>query len=247
MAGNPYTESGAKFQIPDMLANRADIYNLGDIIGDTEDLFKLSLIENALTANPILQQLSSKNFDDVYTLLQRLETGNDELQLKGNHSSRELEEYTLILKKVLKIRNTVIKVNAAYIKSAAMDDAYRTEPAFKLQGSYRDMNKLVAKVVPVMNENELQTLLLSHYESESQTLTAAAEANLLKYKELIGDLHDEDATRWETIKETFVKNNKLKGFGDANEMAQLLAQLMQFSDNLEGIKNVLQQGFLKKD
>lgn len=128
-----------------------------------------------------------------------------------------------------------------------MDDAYRTEPAFKLQGSYRDMNKLVAKVVPVMNENELQTLLLSHYESESQTLTAAAEANLLKYKELIGDLHDEDATRWETIKETFVKNNKLKGFGDANEMAQLLAQLMQFSDNLEGIKNVLQQGFLKKD
>mgnify|MGYP000707585641 CR=1 FL=1 len=40
---------------------------------------------------------------------------------------------------------------------------------------------------------------------------------------------------------------QLKGFGDANEMAQLLAQLMQFSDNLEGIKNVLQQGFLKKD
>ena len=28
MAGNPYTESGEKFQIPDMLANRADIYNL---------------------------------------------------------------------------------------------------------------------------------------------------------------------------------------------------------------------------
>jgi len=247
MAGNPYTESGAKFQIPDMLANRADIYNLGDIIGDTEDLFKLSLIENALTANPILQQLSSKNFDDVYTLLQRLETGNDELQLKGNHSSRELEEYTLILKKVLKIRNTVLKVNAAYIKSAAMDDAYRTEPAFKLQGSYRDMNKLVAKVVPVMNENELQTLLLSHYESESQTLTAAAEANLLKYKELTDNLVEEEIKRWTAIKETFVKNNKLKGFGDANEMAQLLAQLMHFSDNLEGIKNVLQQGFLKKD
>ena len=33
MAGNPYTESGDKFQIPDMLANRADIYNLGDILG----------------------------------------------------------------------------------------------------------------------------------------------------------------------------------------------------------------------
>ena len=30
MAGNPYTESGERFQIPDMLANRADTYNLGE-------------------------------------------------------------------------------------------------------------------------------------------------------------------------------------------------------------------------
>ena len=66
MAGNPYTESGDRFQIPDMLANRADIYNLGDIIGDTAHLFKLSLIENSLTSNPVLHQLSSKYFEDVY-------------------------------------------------------------------------------------------------------------------------------------------------------------------------------------
>jgi hypothetical protein len=33
MAGNPYTETGASFRIPDMLANRADTYNLGDILG----------------------------------------------------------------------------------------------------------------------------------------------------------------------------------------------------------------------
>ena len=26
MAGNPYTESGEKFRIPDMLSNRADTY-----------------------------------------------------------------------------------------------------------------------------------------------------------------------------------------------------------------------------
>ena len=245
MAGNPYTESGAKFQIPDMLANRADIYNLGDIIGDTADLFKLSLIENSLTANPVLQQLSSKNFEDVYTLLERLESGNEELQLKGNHSNREVEEYTSILEKVLKIRNTVLAVNTAYIKSAAMEDAYRTEPSFKLQGSYRDMNKLVAKVVPIMNDSELQTLLLSHYESEAQTLTGSAEANLLKYKELIDSISKEEQTRWTSIKETFVKNNKLKGFGNANEMAQVLAQMMLFSDNLEGIKQVLENGIKK--
>ena len=123
-----------------------------------------------------------------------------------------------------------------------MEDAYRTEPAFKLQGSYRDMNKLVAKVVPIMNEKELQILLLAHYESEAQTLTGSAEANLLKYKTLINSISKEEEARWESIKETFVKNNKLKGFGEANEMAQVLAQMMQFSDNLEGIKKVLERG-----
>ena len=245
MAGNPYTESGDKFRIPDMLANRADIYNLGDIIGDTAHLFRLSLIENSLTSNPILHQLSSKNFDDVYRLLDRVENENQEVQLAGNYSNQEIEEYVSVLEKVIQIRNKVLKVNASYIKSAAMEDEYRTEPSFKLQGSYRDMNKLVAKVVPVMNDKELQTLILSHYESESQTLTSSAEANLLKYKELVGQLNLEEQERWNNIRETFQKNNKVKGFGNKNEMAQLLSQMMEFTENLEGIKKALQNGFQK--
>ncbi|MFQ9246270.1 MAG: hypothetical protein ACLR3R_02260 [Clostridium paraputrificum] len=52
MAGNPYTESGEKFKIPDMLANRADVYNLGDMLMENEEAFKLSYIENALTSKP---------------------------------------------------------------------------------------------------------------------------------------------------------------------------------------------------
>ncbi|KSA13711.1 DNA repair ATPase [Maribacter dokdonensis] len=246
MAGNPYTESGEKFKIPDMLANRADIYNLGDIIGETEHLFRLSLIENSLTANPILQQLASKEFEDVYTLVNQIESKTDEGQLKGNHSSQEVEEYKKVLEKVLKVRDVLLKVNATYIKSAAMQDEYRTEPAFKLQGSYRDMNKLVAQIVPIMNDKELNTLLRSHYENEAQTLTGSAEANLLKYNELIGQLSIDENERWSAIKEQFVKNNKIKGFGNANEMAQVLSQMMEFSENLAGIKSVLQNG-LKKD
>ncbi len=243
MAGNPYTESGEKFQIPDMLANRADIYNLGDVIGDSADLFKLSLIENALTSNPILHQLSSKYFEDIYQLIEAVESGNrNNLTLKGNHTKQETQDYLAVLDKVVTIRNTILMVNETYIKSAAMDDNYRTEPSFKLQGSYRDMNKLVAKIVPIMNAQELQTLLLSHYENESQTLTNAAEANLLKYKELTKTLKDTEIERWQTIKDTFVKNNKLKGFGNQNEMAQVLAQMMQFSEHLEGIQNVLKDG-----
>ena len=52
MAGNPYTESGERFQIPDMLSNRADVYNLGEIIGDSADAFEMSYLENCLTSNP---------------------------------------------------------------------------------------------------------------------------------------------------------------------------------------------------
>ena len=54
MAGNPYTESGEKFQIPDMLASRADTYNLGDVIGDNSTTFELSYLENCLTSNSCL-------------------------------------------------------------------------------------------------------------------------------------------------------------------------------------------------
>ncbi|SEC88761.1 AAA domain (dynein-related subfamily) [Tenacibaculum sp. MAR_2009_124] len=245
MAGNPYTESGDKFQIPDMLANRADIYNLGDIIGDTAHLFKLSLIENSMTSNPVLHQLSSKYFEDVYTLIDKVENNSKEVNLKGNHTKQEVQDYISVLKKVITIRDTILKVNQAYIQSAAMEDDYRVEPSFKLQGSYRDMNKLVAKIVPIMNQEELQRLLLSHYESESQTLTSSAEANLLKYKELIDRLSDEEVERWTNIKEIFTKNNKLKGIGKNNEMAQILSQMMAFTENLEGIKSVLKKGLEK--
>ena len=240
MAGNPYTETGEKFRIPDMLANRADIYNLGDVIGNSAELFELSLIENAMTSNPMLAQLASRNMDDLYPFIKMAQTGQrDGLELKGNHTKQDIEVYVSVLDKVLKIRDVVLQVNAAYIASAAMEDAYRTEPPFKLQGSYRDMNKLVAKIEPVMNDAEVAGLLLSHYQNETQTLTNAAEANLLKYKELTRTLNDTEEERWTSIKETFQKNNKLKGFGNKNEMAQVLQQMMEFTSHIEGIKQIL--------
>ena len=36
------------------------------------------------------------------------------------------------------------------------------------------MNKITEKVMPIMNHEELETLILSHYEGESQTLTSGA-------------------------------------------------------------------------
>lgn len=90
-------------------------------------------------------------------------------------------------------------------KGGAMEDEYRTKPTFKLQGSYRDMNKLVAKVVPIINDKELEKLLLSHYESESQTTTSSTETDLLNQKDLIKRLDETEQERRKTIQKTFVK------------------------------------------
>lgn len=79
MAGNPYTESGSKFRIPDMLANRADVYNLGDVIGDTDYLFNLSLIENAAVENPAIDKIAGKSFNDFYALIRYIENREEQL------------------------------------------------------------------------------------------------------------------------------------------------------------------------
>ncbi|GHA74760.1 DNA repair ATPase [Pontibacter akesuensis] len=247
MAGNPYTETGEKFRIPDMLANRADIYNLGDIIGDTEDVFKLSYIENSLTSNAVLAKLAGRSQQDVHTLLKLAQTGNSEgLSYEANHSAAEISEYVQVFQKLLRLQDVILKVNMEYIRSAAQADEYRTEPAFKLQGSYRNMNKLAEKVMPIMNDQELQTLILSHYESESQTLTTGAEANMLKFKELLGLQSEVEAQRWQDIKATFVRNNKLKSFGDGNQVGQVLAQMESITGGLTGIQEVL-RGLKEED
>ncbi|MET3731786.1 DNA repair ATPase [Moheibacter stercoris] len=233
MAGNPYTESGSKFQIPDMLANRADVYNLGDVIGDTEHLFNLSLIENAAIENPHLEKIASKSFKDFYALIDFVQTNAEQLpDLEGNYLKQEVDDFIAVLKHILKIRSVVVKVNQNYILSASMQDSYRTEPPFKMQGSYRNMSKLVTQVVPMMNEKEIDELLLAHYESESQTLTADTESNLLKLKEIAGLLTESEQKRWEEIKEIFKKNNKHGGLAKDDKV---FGQLMEFNENLEGI------------
>lgn len=245
MAGNPYTESGEKFRIPDMLANRADIYNLGDIIGKTKDVFELSYIENSLTSNPVTQKLAAKSIQDLYPILRYTEMGSKEgLEFEANHTPQELDEYASVLKKMLRIRDVILSVNQQYIRSAAMPDASRTEPPFLLQGSYRNMNKLAEKVLPIMNEEEIETLLLSHYKGESQTLTTGAEANMLKLRELMGVMTEEDTARWIEVKELYVKDKMLQGDG-ADPMVQVVAQLSHFSDHLLNIQKVIKTGIDK--
>lgn len=240
MAGNPYTESGEQFKIPDMLANRADVYNLGDVIGGSDQLFKLSLIENCVAENRYLQRISNRSFDDLYKLINYVETKGELLpELEGNYNAQEIDDAIAVLKNINRIRDVVMLVNQQYIASAAMKDAYRTEPPFKLQGSYRNMNKMAGKVVPLMNPDEVNTLILSHYDGESQTLTSDAEANLLRLNELAGLMSEQDATRWKQIKEIFVKNNKFGALNESDSSGQMLIQLSSFNDHLEAIAKAI--------
>ncbi|UCM91767.1 DNA repair ATPase [Streptomyces marincola] len=201
MAGNPFTESGSRFRLPDMLANRADVWNLGDITAGRADLFALSHIENALTANPVLAPLAGRDRADT-ELLVRMADGDTgaAARLAHPYPPAELDGILAVLRHLRYVQRTVLAVNAAYIASAGQDDATRTEPPFRLQGSYRDTNALAARVAPAMNEAELDALIDDHYTAEARTLTGGAEAALLKLAEIRGRLTPERADRWAAVK-----------------------------------------------
>lgn len=245
MAGNPYTESGDKFTIPDMLANRADTYNLGDIIGEHGDAFKMSYLENCLTSNPTLNTLAARSQQDVYSIIQIAETGSREgVDFEGSYSAQEVEEMADVMRKLIVVRDVILKVNLQYIASAGQEDAYRTEPPFLLQGSYRNMNRIAEKVVPVMNDDELMGLVVATYEQDAQTLTTGAEANLLKFRQMIGIITPEEETRWEAIKETFVRNNAVASMG-GDTAAAVVSQLAGFNQGL-GAMNTSIGGAISK-
>jgi len=238
MAGNPYTESGEAFKIPDMLANRADIYNLGDILGGMDEQFSLSYIENSLTSNQVLAPLAVREMEDIYKLVNLAKGGNvAATDLSHQYSGAEINEITEILKKMLVIQDVVLKINMQYIASAAQDDKYRTEPAFKLQGSYRNMNKMTEKVSAVMNEQEMLQMIADHYLGEAQLLTTGAEANLLKLAELRGNMTDEQSTRWEQIKKDFLRN-KAMGGDDSDIGGKVVAQLVDLVSGVQDLNGV---------
>lgn len=230
MSGNPYTESGEVFKIPDMLANRADIYNLGEVLGGMDEVFASSYIENCLTSNPILAPLALRDLNDLYQLIDHAQGKPlNSNELSYAYSQAEISEIIAVLTHLLKIREVVFKVNQQYIVSAAQSDKYRTEPPFKLQGSYRNMNKLAEKVSSVMNDDELNQIINDHYLGEAQLLTNGAEENLLKLAEIRGVLTDTQTKRWQQIKADFIRNKTLGGdeSDTGNQIVTQLADLVQ--------------------
>ncbi|MFC4015797.1 DNA repair ATPase [Nonomuraea purpurea] len=236
MAGNPYTESGRRFRIPDMLANRADVWNLGDVLSGKEDLFALSYIDNALTSNPVLAPLSGRDRSDV-ELLVRLAKGDSTVrpdQLGHPYTKPELDQILSVLAKLVRVQEVVLANNRAYIASAAQSDAARTEPPYRLQGSYRNMNKLAERIVPAMNDAELEAVIDDHYLGEAQTLTSDAEANLLKLAELRGRLTPAQAERWAEIKTAYLRTKALGGTDD-DPMTRAVGALGLLADRVSDV------------
>lgn len=231
MAGNPYTEMGEAFRIPDMLANRADIYNLGDMLSDQKQAFELSFIENSLTSNPTLAPLATRDLDDLYRFV-RMASGESIAlsEMSYSYSASESSEIVTTIQKLIRVQQVVLKVNQQYIHSAATSEQYRVEPAFKLQGSYRNMNKLVEKISSVMTDDELNSLLQDHYQGEAQTLADGTEENLLKLAELRGNMTSAQVERWQEIKQSYQRHQLM---GDSEDRAgQVVQQLAILNQNV---------------
>ncbi|GAA2740016.1 DNA repair ATPase [Kitasatospora cinereorecta] len=199
LAGNPYTARGRRFEIPDMLANRADVWNLGEVLTGHQELFALSFLENALAANPVLAPLAGTDPADLRLLI-ALADGDP-----SAHADRlarpvpDLDRALAALTRLRQVQRTVLTVNSAYIASAAQQENDRSEPAFLLQGSYRTMAQLAARIDPVQSEAEIEALLDDHYRAEARTLGSAAEANLLKLALLRSRATPEQAARWQGL------------------------------------------------
>ncbi|TVT32455.1 DNA repair ATPase [Marinobacter vinifirmus] len=241
MAGNPYTESGEVFKVPDMLANRADIYNLGDVLSGMEHAFALSYIENSLSSNRVLAPLATRGMADFYRFADLAEgKAVADSDFEHDYSAAERDEIVALLKKMIRVRETVLRVNQAYIASSAQAEAYRTEPTFKLQGSYRNMNKLAEKLSPVMSDQELEVLIDDHYQGEAQLLTYGAEENLLKLKQMRGTMNDEEAVRWQAICEEY--RRRQQAGGDEETGVKVVRQLGLISEHMQQLGQQLVAG-----
>ncbi|MHA4776960.1 DNA repair ATPase [Streptomyces sp. MSC1_001] len=243
MSGNPYTGSGGVFRVPDMLANRADVWNLGDVLTGKDEAFALSFVENALTSHPVLAPLAGRDRADL-ELLTRLAAGDPTARpdrLVHPYAPAELEPVLAVLGRVLAARDTVLAVNAEYIASAARTDATRTEPPFRLQGSYRTLNRITARVSPVTDDAELAAVIDDHYTAEARTLTTEAEANLLKLAELRGTLTPAQAARRREVSAAYTRAQALGG-SDTDPLARAVGALGVLADRLAAVEEAITRG-----
>jgi hypothetical protein len=159
------------------------VWNLGDVLTGREDVFALSYVENALTANPLLAPLAGRDRRDLDLLL-RLAAADPTARadsLTHPYQPGELASVTAVLAQALRVRDVLLTVNAAYVSAASGDG-----PPFPLQGSYRDMSRLTARLHPSLTTEDVDALITDHYRGEAHALASGASAALRGLAELTG-------------------------------------------------------------
>ena len=91
-----------------------------------------------------------------------------------------------------------------------------------------------------MNNSELDQILLSHYENESQTLTQGAEFNFLRLKQMLGKIDAEEQARLNEIIKAFRKQQEAKGYG-SNQVAPIVERLEQMGLGLQDLVRIFAQ------
>ena len=134
----------------------------------------------------------------------------------------------------MSVRDVLLKVNQAYIQSAAQDDRYRQSPPFRLQGSYRNMARLAPQVTPLMTPQEIGDLLRDHYRAEAQTLTSGAEENLLQLAQLTGQATEAETARWQQVQAEFRRQRQMGG-ADDDPAIRITRGLLDISRSLEAL------------
>ena len=178
--------------------------------------------------------VATRGLDDFRRLL-RIADGDDSVQSELEHpfSAADLDALIKVITHLRTVQSVLLQVNQQYIASAATANEDRIEPAFKLQGSYRNMARLAEKIVPVMTTEEVHDLILDHYRGESQTLTNAAEANLIKFRLMTHMTETGDAERWQHICDGF---NRRQAIGDDDDPHAITARatidLVQATTNI---------------
>ncbi len=228
MAGNPYTSDGSTFRIPDMLANRADVFNLGDVVAGNAAAFAQSYIENACGVNETLAPLVTRGRRDLELLLQAAageQVRSD--QLSQPYGATELSAMTKALGHLVRVRDQMLKVNSAYIASATTTDQMRGEPPFLLQGSYRNMARIAQRILPAMTPDEVDAAVRDHYRQESQTLAAAAAWNQARLPAVLGTATPDDEAQVAELRERWAEANV-----GADPMSVIAAALRDISASL---------------
>ncbi|MDY6992456.1 MAG: DNA repair ATPase, partial [Pseudomonadota bacterium] len=225
------------FNIPESLGQYLDSYALAELIQGQEALFALSYLENALPVHPQLTFLMTWTPAERVQLI-RYAQGEAISRDAFKVPEATLEEYCAILAKLIELRTVLLNINRHYLSSANQDEQYRNEPAFKLSGSYRNMNQIAPRLTAIISTEEVHQLIVDHYAHQARTLTPGSEANLLKLKEIMGILTPEQAQRWAEIKSTF---RRLQTLGDGDALTQLIRQISVLGEHLARIQQGLTQ------